>query len=152
MYLWRAVDRSDEVLDVLVQKRRDGKAAKRFFRKLLKAHQYVPRNIVTDKLCRYGTAKEEVMPSVAHHTGRMLDNRAENSHRRFVSASAACSTQHFKSIRHAQRFLSVYGQVANHFRPGRHLLRARNYRTLMLGRFATWSKITGVQDSMAISA
>jgi putative transposase len=117
--LWRAVDQSGEVLDVLMQKRRDGKAAKRFFRKLLKAHRYVRRKIVTDKLRSYGTAKEE---------------------------------QRFKSARHAQRFLSVHGQVSNHFRPGRHLMRARNYRALMLGRFATWSKITAVRSSMAISA
>jgi putative transposase len=150
VYLWRAVDQSGEVLDVLVQKHRDGKAAKRFFRKLLKAHRYVPRNIVTDKLRSYGTAKEDVMPSVAHHAGRMLNNRAENSHRPVRERERRM--QRFKSVRHAQRLLSVHGQVSNHFRPGRHLLGACNYRTLMLGRFATWSKITGAQGSMAISA
>jgi putative transposase len=67
VYLWRAVDQSGEVLDVLVQKRRDGKAAKRFFRKLLKGHRYVPRNIVTDKLRSYGAAKEDLILLVANY-------------------------------------------------------------------------------------
>src|SRR5882724_10864964 len=80
VYLWRAVDESGEVLDVLVQKRRDMKAAKRFFRKLLKGHRYVPRAIVTDKLASYAAAKKDLMPSVAHHRGWQMNNRAENSH------------------------------------------------------------------------
>ena len=70
VYLWRAVDQSGEVLDILVQKRRDTKAAKRFFRKLLKGLRYVPRSIVTDKLRSYAAAKEELIPSVVHHRGR----------------------------------------------------------------------------------
>src|SRR6202049_4159304 len=65
-YLWRAVDQDGDVLDILVQSRRDKKAAKKFFRKLLKGLQYVPRTIVTDKLRSYAAAKAEVMPSVAH--------------------------------------------------------------------------------------
>jgi putative transposase len=80
VYLWRAVDQSGEVLDILVQKRRDTKAAKRFFRKLLKGLRYAPRSVVTDKLRSYGAAKEELIPSVVHHRGPMLNNRAENSH------------------------------------------------------------------------
>src|SRR5258705_5633028 len=65
-YLWRAVDQDGEVLDILVQKRRDKKAAKKFFRKLLKGLQYVPRGIITDKLRSYSAAKAEVLPSVEH--------------------------------------------------------------------------------------
>jgi transposase-like protein len=80
VYLWRAVDQSGEVLDALVQKRRDGKPAKRFFRKLPKGQRYVPRAIVTDKLASYAAAKKELMPSVTHHRGRGLNNRAKNSH------------------------------------------------------------------------
>jgi putative transposase len=79
-YLWRAVDQDGEVLDILVQPRRNKGAAKRFFRKLLKGLQYVPRVIVTDKLGSYAAAKSEVLPTVEHRRGRWLNNRAENSH------------------------------------------------------------------------
>jgi putative transposase len=106
VYLWRAVDQDGETLDVLVQKRRNAKAAKRFFRKLLKGHQYVPRAIVTDKLPSYGAAKQDVMPTVAHHCGRRLNNRAENSHQPTRERERAM--RGFKSMRHAQRFLSVH--------------------------------------------
>jgi putative transposase len=150
VYLWRAVDQSGEVLDILVQKRRNAKAAKRFFRKLLKGLRYVPRAIVTDNLASYGIARKDVMPNVVHRRGRRLNNRAENSHQptRERERTMRC----FKSMRHAQRFLSVHAQVSNHFRPGRHLLRACNYRTLMTGRFASWSDITGARNSVAIGS
>ena len=98
-YLWRAVDQEGEVLDVLVQSRRDKKAAKRFFRKLLKGLQYVPRAIVTDQLKSYSAAKAEILPGVEHYRDKGLNNRAENSHqptrvrekvmRRFKSAGHA---------------------------------------------------------------
>jgi putative transposase len=140
IYVWRAVDQSGEVLDILVQKRRDTKAAKRFFRKLLKGLRYVPRAIVTDKLPSYGAAKQN-MPTVVHHRGRRMNNRAENSHQ--PSRGRERGMRGFKSMRHAQRFLSVHAQVSNHFRPGRHLMRACNYRTLMHRRFSAWSQITG---------
>jgi len=141
IYLWRAVDQSGEVLDILVQKRRDAKAAKRFFRKLLKGLRYVPRAIVTDRLPSYGAVKQNVMPTVAHQHGRRMNNRAENSHQptRERERGMRC----FKSMRHAQRFLTLHTQVSNHFRPGRHLMRACNYRTLMHGRFSAWSQLTG---------
>src|SRR3712207_4733977 len=77
-YLWRAVDQDGEVLDILVQSRRNAKAAKRFFKKLLKGLQYVPRVIVTDKLKSYGVAKRELLPGVEHRQSRYLNNRAEN--------------------------------------------------------------------------
>src|SRR5271165_572051 len=80
-YLWRAVDQDGVVLDVLVQERRDATAAKRFFRRLLKGLQYVPRVIVTDKLKSYGVAKRHLLPDVEHRQSRYLNNRAENSHR-----------------------------------------------------------------------
>ena len=82
MYLWHAVDQSREVLDILVQTRCNAKAAKRFFQKLLKNLQYVPRAIVTDKPPSYGAAMRDVMPTVVHRCRRPLDNRAENLHRR----------------------------------------------------------------------
>ncbi len=79
-YLWRAVDQEGNVLDILVQSRRNKKAANRFFRKLLKGLQYVPRVIITDKLASYGAAKSELLPRVEHRQHKGLNNRAENSH------------------------------------------------------------------------
>ena len=79
-YLWRAVDQDGHVLDILVQRRRDKKAAKKFFRKLLKGLRYVPRVIITDQLKSYGAAKREMLPGVEHRQQRYLNNRAENSH------------------------------------------------------------------------
>jgi putative transposase len=79
-YLWRAVDQDGNVLGILVQPRRNKKAAKKFFRKLLKGCHYVPRVIVTDPLKSYGAATREVLPSVEHRQHRYLNHRAENSH------------------------------------------------------------------------
>ena len=104
-YLWRAVDQHGNVLDVLVQSRRNATAAKRFFRKLLKGLQYVPRVLVTNKLASYGVAHRQLMGSVAHRRSRYLNNRAENSHQPTRQRERAM--KRFKSVRHAQRFLSA---------------------------------------------
>ena len=79
-YLWRAVDQDGDVIDLLVQKHRNARAAKRFFRKLLKGQQNTPWRLVTDKLRSYSAAQREVLPSVAHDTGQYANNRAEVSH------------------------------------------------------------------------
>src|SRR5215213_4911686 len=79
-WLWRAVDQDGFVLDVLVQSRRDKRAAKRLLRKLLKKQMRPPRVLITDKLTSYSAAKDEVMPSVEHRRHKGLNNRAENSH------------------------------------------------------------------------
>ena len=79
-YLWRAVDQEGNVLDILVQSRRNNSAAKRFFRKLLKGCEYIPRVLITDRLGSYGAAKREVLPGAEHRQSRYLNNRAENSH------------------------------------------------------------------------
>ncbi|MET9603161.1 IS6 family transposase, partial [Streptomyces sp. NPDC006459] len=79
-YLWRAVDQDGNVLDILVQNRRDKASARRFFRRLLTTTGQVPRVIVTDKLRSYSAAHREVMPSVEHRSHKGLNNRAENSH------------------------------------------------------------------------
>ena len=79
-YLWRAVDQDGNVLDVLVQSRRNALAAKRFFRRLLKGAEFVPRVSVTDKLGSYGVARREMLSSVEHRQSKYLNNRAENSH------------------------------------------------------------------------
>jgi putative transposase len=140
-YLWRAVDQDGHVLDILVQRRRDKHAAKRFFRKLLKGLTYVPRVIITDKLRSYGAAKREILPHVEHRQQRYLNNRAENSHQ--PTRQRERRMQRFKSPGQAQRFLSAYGQIASHFRPRRHLLPARAYRQEMTQRFQIWRAITG---------
>ncbi len=106
-YLWRAVDQDGEVLDILVQPRRDKHAAKKFFRKLLKGLQYVPRMIITDKLGSYAAAKADVLPGVEHRQNKGLNNRTENSHQ--PTRERERRMRGFKSPRHAQRFHSVFG-------------------------------------------
>jgi putative transposase len=140
-YLWRAVDQDGHVLDILVQRRRDKKAAKKFFRRLLKGCQYVPRVIITDKLKSYEAAKRELLPGVEHRQHRYLNNRAENSHQ--PTRQRERRMQGFKSPGHAQRFLSAYGPIAQHFRPRRHRLPAPAYRQAMALRFQSWQEITG---------
>jgi putative transposase len=142
-YLWRAVDQDDNVLDILVQSRRNKQAAKKFFRKLLKGCQCVPRVMITDKLKSYGAAKREILPGVEHRQSRYLNNRCENSHR--PTRQREYRMQGFKSPGHAQRFLSAYGPIAQHFRPRRHRLSASEYRAEMGKRFQSWADITGTE-------
>jgi putative transposase len=144
-YLWRAVDQEGNVLDILVQSRRNKAAAKKFFRKLLKGCQYVPRVLITDKLGSYEAAKKEVRPSVEHRKHKRLNNRAENSHQptRQRERTMRC----FKSPGHAQRFLSAFGPIREHFCPRRHRLRAEEYRRERARRFQVWNEVTGVQTA-----
>ncbi|MBA3443001.1 MAG: IS6 family transposase, partial [Pyrinomonadaceae bacterium] len=128
---------------ILVQSQRSKKAAKRFFRKLLKGLQYVPRVIITDKLKSYSAAKAEVMPGVEHRQHKGLNNRAENSHQ--PSRVREKVMRRFKSARQAHRFLSAFSHIASHFRPRRHLLTAERYREEMQSRFATWAEVSCVQ-------
>jgi putative transposase len=111
-YLWRAVDQDGHVLDILVQRRRNKVAAKKFFRKLLKGLKYVPRVLVTDKLKSYEAAKQEILPSVEHRQHRYLNNRAENSHQ--PTRQRERTMRRFKSAGHAQRFLSAHGPILSH--------------------------------------
>src|SRR5919198_17078 len=141
-YLWRAVDQDDNVLDILVQRRRNKQAAKKFFRRLLKGLRYVPRVIITDKLNSYGAAKREILPGVEHRQHRYLNNRAENSHQ--PTRQRERRMQRFKSPGHAQRFLAAYGLIASHFRPRRHRLPAPEYRQEMAYRFQIWREMTGL--------
>src|SRR6266581_5715593 len=142
-YLCRAVDQDGNILDLLVQLRRDKKAAKKFFRKLLKGLTYIPRVIITGKLKSYGAAKREILPGVEHRQHRYLNNRCENSHR--PTRQREYRMQGFTSAGHAQRFLSAYGPITQHFRPRRHLLSAVDYRQEMRQRFASWAEITGTK-------
>ena len=138
-YLWRAVDQDGDVLDILLQERKDKRAAKRFFRKLLKGQRQLPVDITTDKLPSYGAAKREVMPSVVHCTEKYANNRAEVSHEHTREQEG--QMRGFRSDGHAQRFLSVHEQVHNRFRLARHLLRAVNYRELRSIAFADWRQV-----------
>ncbi len=142
-YLWRAVDQDGNVLDILVQSRRNKAAAQKFFRKLLKGCQYVPRVLITDKLGSYEAAKKEVMPSVEHRRHRRLNNRAENSHQ--PTRQRERTMRRFKSPGHAQRFLSAFGPIREHFSPRRHRLRAEEYRRERGCRFEVWNEISGLQ-------
>ena len=140
-YLWRAVDQHGNVLDILVQSRRNAKAAKRFFRKLLRGLQYVPRVIVTDKLRSYGAAKRKILPGVEHRQSRYLNNRAEVSHQ--PTRRRERQMQRFKSARHAQRFLSTHSRIHNHFQLRRHRLTANHHRAARDAAFRTWREIAG---------
>ena len=144
VYLWRAVDQEGEVLDIVVQSKRNTRAAKRFFKKLLKGLQYGPRAVVTDKLASYVTAHRKLIPEVEHCRGGRLNNRAENSHQ--PTRERERRMRKFKSMQHAQRFLSTHGQVSNHFRCGRHLMRACHYRNKMVKQFETWRVICGLDQ------
>jgi putative transposase len=144
-YLWRAVDQDGNVLDILVQSRRSTKAAKRFFRKLLKGLRYVPRVIVTDKLRSYAAAKREVLPGVEHRQSRYLNNRAEASHQ--PTRRRERQMQRFKSARHTQRFLAIHSRIHNHFQLRRHCLAASGYRAARTNAFRIWHDVTEVAAS-----
>jgi len=139
-YLWRAVDQDGDLIEILIQKRKDTKAAKRFFRKALRLQTAVPIEITTDKLRSYASAIREVMPSVPHCQDHYANNHAEVS--REPTREQEKHMRGFRSDGHAQRFLSVHGQVNNLFRLGRHLLRSKNYRELRPRAFLTWSEVT----------
>ena len=139
-YLWRAVNEDGDVIDILVQARRDRHAATRFFRRLLKRQGRTPCRLVTDKLRSYAAAHRTVMPSVAHRTGQYENNRAEVSHQ--PTRQRERQMRRFKSAAHAQRFLSVHGLVRNLFRVGRHLLRAAHHRLIRTRSFLVWDAVT----------
>ena len=124
-YLWRAVDQDGDLLDILVQPRRNRQAAARFFRKLLKGQGRGPRRLITDKLRSYAAAHRTVMPSVVHSTQQYANNRAEASHQ--PTRQRERQMRGFTSVAHAQRFLAVHGVVLNLFRVGRHLLRTQAF-------------------------
>ena len=137
-YLWRAVDQDGEVVDVFLQSRRDGAAAKRFFKRLLHSHGGEPRTIVTDKLGSYGVAHRELMPETIHDTSRYSNNRAEQSHE--PTRVRERGMRRFKSAIQAQRFLSTHAAVYNLFNLGRHLVSASHYRNLRVSAFTEWSR------------
>ncbi len=144
-YLWRAVDQHGTVLDILVTSHRDAKAATRFFRKLLKGLEYVPRVLVTDKLASYGVARRRLLPGVEHRRSKYLNNRAENSHQPTRQRERAMKK--FTSPGGAQRFLAAFSGISPHFRPHRHRLHADEYRREMTIRFTTWNQVVGLSTT-----
>jgi putative transposase len=139
-YLWRAVDQNGIVLDILVQPRRDAKAAKRFFRRLLKGLQYAPRVIVTDELRSYGVAQRQLLSRVVHRQSRYLNNRAENSHR--PTRRHERQMQRSKSPEQAQDFLSSHAFIHGQFPPRRHLMTAYSCRAIRTEAFPIWRQET----------
>ncbi len=139
-YLWRAVGQDGDVVDILVTKRRDHRAAKRFFRNALKHQGKPPWRLVTDKLRTYPAAHREVFPSVEHRTGRYENNRAEVSHQH--TREQERKMRRFKFPGQAQRFLSVHGVNQNLFRVGRHHLKAAHHRLLRDRAFDEWKEAT----------
>ena len=139
-YLWRAVDEDGDVIDILVQSRRNRRAAERFFCKLLNSQGWEPRRLITDKLRSYSAALRTVMPSVVHCTDQYANNRAEVS--RQPTRQRERQMRRFKSAAHVQRFVSVHGLVQNLFRVGRHLLRSVHHRLLRRRAFQVWDAVT----------
>ncbi len=133
------VDQDGFVLDVLVQSRRNTKAAKRLMRKLMKAQRRSPRVLITDKLRSYGAAKREIMPGVEHRSHKGLNNRAENSHQPIRRRERIM--KRFKSARQLQRFVSIHDPIANFFHIPRHDIPSDHYRKLRATAMQEWRKI-----------
>src|SRR5215213_9752433 len=141
-WVWRAVDQDGIVLDILVQSRRDKRAAKRFLRKLLKRQYRAPRVLITDKLASYGAARKENTPGVEHRQHKGLNNRAENSHQ--PTRRRERQMKRFKSAGQAQRFRSAHDQINNLFHLRRNHVTADQYRATRTQRFRSWAEVTGV--------
>ena len=139
-WLWRAVDSEGEVLDLLVQRRRNKASAVKLMRKMLKKQGFAPEMLVTDKLRSYGAAKSELGLSARHEQGLRRNNRAENSHQ--PVRRREFKMQRFKSPGSAQRFLSVHAAVHNTFNTQRHLTSRNTLRILRSGAFDTWRTAT----------
>ena len=138
MYLWRAVDHEGEVLDMLVQSRRDSQAALRLMRKLLKKQGFAPKLLVTDKLRSYASAFRRLRLSCPHQQGLRQNNWAENSHQALRRRER--KMQRFKSARSAQRFLSMHAAIHNTFNLQRHLVSRSTLRIFRAEAVAQWSE------------
>ena len=140
MYFWRAVDAEGEVLDFVIQSKRNKAAALKLVRKLLKKQGYVPSSIVTDKLPSYGAALRELGLSRRHETGWRKNNRAEISHQPVRRRER--KMQRFKSAGSAQRFLSIPAAVYNHFNVQRHLIIRKYHRLFRIAAMEAWRHVT----------
>ena len=141
-WLWRAVDNKGEVLDFLVQRKRDAKAAGKLMKKLLKKQGFVPTRIVTDKLRSYPTAFRSMSMTAIHDRGLGANNRAENSHQPVRRCER--QQQRFKSPGSAQRFLNLHAATFNTFYHQRHLLKRPYYKELRAASFQCWNSAIAV--------
>jgi len=132
-YLWRAVDQDGDVVDVFLQSRRDGAAAKRLFKRFLRSHGDEPRRIVTVKLRSYGVAHRELIPESIHAMTQYANNRVEQSHA--PTRVRERGMRSLQSAKQAGKFLSVHATVYNLFNLARHLIKASHYRTLREAAF-----------------
>jgi transposase-like protein len=140
LYVWRAVDSEGEVLDILVQPRRDRKAALKLMRKLLKKQGVTPATIVTDKLGSYSSALRELGVARRHDTGRWQNNRAENSHQLLRQRERRMKC--FKSSGSAQRFLSTHAAIYNTFNVQRHRISRKTLRQFRNEALSAWQTVT----------
>src|SRR5215208_3712271 len=140
LWLWRAVDSEGEILDILVQPRRDSAAALRLMRKLLCKQGYAPDVLVTDRLASYACARRQLGLRARHEQGLRKNNRAENSHQ--VVRRRERKMQRFKSPRSAQRFLSAHSAVHNTFNLQRHLVSRPTLRLFRAEAAQHWSSAT----------
>ena len=136
MYLWRAVDDEGEVLDILLQRRRNKRAALRLMRKLLRKQGFVPKLLTTDKLGSYGAAFRQLRLACPHEQGLRKNNRAENSHQPVRRRER--KMQRFKSAASVQRFLSIHAAVHNNFNLQCHLVSRSTLRTFRAEATAQW--------------
>jgi putative transposase len=139
VYLWRAVDAEGEVLDVLVQSKRNTHAALKLMRKLLKKYAFAPERLVTDDLRSYAPAARDLGIEHLHERGRWRNNRAENSHQ--PTRRREWKMQRFKSAGSAQKFLSAHAAVYNTFNVQRHLTSAQSHRVLRAAAMSTWREV-----------
>ena len=141
MYLWRAVDDEGEVLDVLVQQRRNKHAAMKLLKRLLRNTGVRPETIVTDKLASYRAAMKPLNLQGRHQPGGMRENnRAENSH--LIIRRRERKQQRFKSQGSAQRFLASHGPIYNTFNLQPHLISRAGLRVLRAQAEAMWTEAT----------
>ncbi len=136
-YLWRAVDDEGEVLDILLQSRRNKAAATKFLRHVTKKHQVAPDVVVTDKWRATMSAAKDILPSSCHLVGKRLNNRAENSHQ--PTRRRERKLQRFKSAKSAQRFLSTFTAFYNHFNTQRHLISRMTMKEFRSDVLKSWS-------------
>jgi putative transposase len=151
--LWRAVDQHGAGLDILLQKRRDKAAAKRFFKRMLASCAEAPRKIVTDQLRSSPAAKAKI-PQLAHvkhvfvKASARVNNRAENSHQ--PAHERERRMRGFRDPERTQVFLSSFGQIRQHFALKRHLLPASLYRKQLAARFADWHRFTETTQALSV--
>ena len=136
-YLWQAVDQEGEIIDGFIQSRREGAAAERFFKRLLRKQGEAPRQIVTDKLRSYGVAHRALILNTIHDTAQYASNRAELSHQ--STRVRKRGMRRFKSTAQAQRFLNVHAAVCTLFNLGRHFVGAEHYKKRRVDAFGQWT-------------